>query len=81
MWLIYYFYCIFAFSFCNFHLSGCDLLFFAWKSPFNLSFFFVIFIYLAVPGLSCDTWDLHCSTWDLLVAAFGLLVVACVLFS
>ena len=28
-------------------------------------FFFLIFIYLATPGLSCSTWDLRCGMQDL----------------
>ena len=35
-----------------------------------------LFVYLAAPGLSCSTWDLHCSMRDLLVAACRLLIVA-----
>ena len=26
---------------------------------------FKIFIYLAVLGLSCSTWDVHCVMWEL----------------
>ena len=40
---------------------------------------FFFFIYLAVSGLSCGTWDIRCrlrdpccGTWDLLVAACGI---------
>ena len=32
---------------------------------FFLILIFNLFIYLAVPGLSCSMQDLHCSTWDL----------------
>ena len=39
-----------------------------------LCIFKYLFIYLAAPGLSCGTWDLHCGMRDLLV-------VACELFS
>jgi len=36
---------------------------------------FLIFMYLAVPGLSCSTWDLQSSLWHLesLVVACGIL--------
>ena len=39
----------------------------------------LLFIYLAVPGFSCGTWDLGYSLWPVasLVVAFELLVVAC----
>ena len=44
-------------------------------------FFFNIYVslYLAVPGLSCSTWDLQSSLWHLgsLVVAFELLVAVC----
>ena len=40
------------------------------KIGFFLFFFFNLFIYLAAPAVSCDTWDL-------LVVASGLLVAAC----
>ena len=36
-----------------------------------------VFIYLAVSGLSCSTWDLHCIMQDLLLGSMDSLVVAC----
>ena len=41
------------------------------------TFFFLIFIYLAVLGLSCGTRDLHCGVWDLLVEACGIFYLQC----
>ena len=38
----------------------------------TLFIYFKIFIYLAVPGLSCSTQDLCCGVQDLLVAVCGI---------
>ena len=37
-----------------------------------LMFLKYIFIYLAGPGLSCNTRDLHCGMGDVFVAAHGI---------
>ena len=43
------------------------------NANYFLFFIFVyLFIYLAAPGLSCGTRDLHCHVRDLLVVAGGL---------
>ena len=36
-----------------------------------------LFLFFAVSGLSCDTWDLRCGMWSLLLqhAGFSLVVV------
>ena len=34
------------------------------KVPEHLLIFFLIFIYLAMPGLSCGTWDLQSLLWQ-----------------
>ena len=44
-------------------------------------FFFLIFIYLAVSGLSCGMQDLHCIMWNLLLQLSDSLVVMCRLSS
>ena len=44
---------------------------------YNFIFIYLIFTYLAAPGLSCSTWDLHCHVQDLLVVACKLLVATC----
>ena len=36
-----------------------------------------MFIYLAVLGLGCSTWDFHCDLWGSVTVARALSVVAC----
>ena len=51
-------------SFPLWHTSTPSILWFGANSFLQLSIFF-FFTYLAAPGLSCGTWELHCSTLDL----------------
>ena len=56
-------------------LCTCSL--FCWKpvSPHFLSFFFIIFIYLAALGLSCGTSDLCCIMGEVFIQRINSLVV------
>ena len=45
--------------------------------PVDECYFFLIFIYLAVLGLSFGIWDLHCVMWNLLLQLTDSLVVMC----